>query len=154
LLTRRLGLRASSFCVCPTKCRHASNIDRLFWVHDVINQMFATPTGVRSCRRFTHIASSDSERHTRTSRCRSLLHRTHGVSASVLYRYRPMKLPTPSATDVWYGLEHRLNRSTHADVRPIRSATHRFHRNATGAASGPLSIIPPITFRHSGTMRI
>lgn len=34
-------------------CRYVSNIDQLFGEHDIINQMVATPTGVRSGRRFT-----------------------------------------------------------------------------------------------------
>jgi fermentation-respiration switch protein FrsA (DUF1100 family) len=96
------------------------------------------------------IAAGSDDEHTTLLESEEL----YAAAANPKELWLRQELPTPSATDVWYGLEHRLNRSTHADVRPIRSATHRFHRNATGAASGPLSIIPPITFRHSGTMRI
>jgi len=38
-------------------CRHASDIDQLFAVHDIINQMVATPTGVQSDRRFTRMTA-------------------------------------------------------------------------------------------------
>jgi hypothetical protein len=34
-------------------CEHGSNIDQLFGEHAITNQMFATPIGVQSGRRFT-----------------------------------------------------------------------------------------------------
>jgi hypothetical protein len=39
-------------------CEHGSNIDPLFGEHATTNQMFATPIGVQSGRRFTADACS------------------------------------------------------------------------------------------------
>ena len=84
----------STCVILPQSCSHASNIARPFGVHDVINQMAATPTGVQSCHRFT-ASTQISDEKSRQLAGRARTQSTIGETVPQNLHIVNLKLPCP-----------------------------------------------------------